>query len=172
MISNITIIAFIVFASPFGLSENFRYVVVNLVLNLFTLLKHIGRLPRGIRQMSRLRRKPWNLAEIDFYLTLMLKYRSEVTDMRSWMLTLAETWDGENLWGDCDDFAAFAKWAVGRAGYKAEFWSIFGKGWGHAVCLIRTVDGGRYVADTKGIRDFTSWEENFPSSTRQKKRWY
>lgn len=38
--------------------------------------------------------------------------------------------------GDCDDYARFAAWVLGMAGFKTQIFTMYKKGSGHATCLI------------------------------------
>lgn len=42
----------------------------------------------------------------------------------------------DTLFGDCDDYARFATWVLGKAGYRTQVMTMFGDGSGHATCLI------------------------------------
>jgi len=72
---------------------------------------------------------------------------------------------------NCDGWAAFAKWVARKKHWRAEYWSLFRKGWGHAVCLIWQ-GNVIFLMDTKGVRRFHSWKRHFPRMERRIKRWY
>ena len=163
----ITLWVFIAHMLLFVLLGNYRYVVVNTTTNIFYFITHFWKYFKARKEKKKIGNKNFTLDELNVFLKTMFTYTSEGWDWRPWVITLFM----RNLHDDCDGVAAFIKWKTKRLGWKPEFWSLFGLGWGHAVCRF-TVNGKEYVADRKGVKTFLSWVVNFPSATKTIKRWY
>lgn len=147
--------------------KNFGYCLRHFFLNLAFLLFHLKHIPRARRRLKIVVNSIRYLDDLAGFIKNGFVYKAEKVDMRSWVVNFAiKRWHG-----DCDDIASFSKWIAGKRNWKAEYWSVFGKDWGHAICLV-TWMGTVYIADTKGVRPFISWKKNFPRATKKIRRWY
>jgi len=147
--------------------KNFGYCLRHFFLNLAFLLSHLKHIPRARRRLKIVANNIRHLDDLAGFIKNGFVYKAEKVDMRSWVVNFAI----KHYKGDCDDISGFIKWIAGKRHWKAEYWSVFGKNWGHALCLI-TWMGNVYIADTKGVRPFKSWKKNFPKIIKKKKRWY
>jgi len=147
--------------------KNFGYCLRHFFLNLAFLLSHLKHIPRARRNLEMIANSIRHLDDLDDFIKKIFKYKKDIKDMRPWVINFAI----KEYRDDCDGIAAFSKWISRKRHWKAEYWSLFGKNWGHALCLITWMDSV-YIADTKGVRPFISWVKNFPRATRKIKRWY
>lgn len=149
--------------------KNFGYCIKQFVLNLIYLLWHLKQAGKRRWKLKQLLNSIGIASDIGTIYDTTFHYVKDrfFRDWRSWMVNLAI----KDFRGDCDDFSAFAKWIARKKGWRAEYWSIFAKGWGHAVCLIWQ-GNVIFLLDTNGVRRFHSWKRHFPRATRKIKRWY
>jgi len=147
--------------------KNFGYCIRHFFLNLAFLLSHLKHIPRARRRLKIVANSIRHLDDLAGFIKNSFVYKAEKVDMRSWVVNFAI----KHYKDDCDGIAAFSKWISRKRHWKAEYWSVFGKNWGHALCLVTWMNA-IYIADTKGVRPFMSWKKNFPRATRRIKRWY
>ena len=146
---------------------NLGYTIDNTICNLVYLLIHAWKIPAGLRRLRWARQKKSSIAGLKEFINDEFIYTPEKIDYRSWVLCFAM----RHWRGDCDDIASLSKWLMKRGGYETAYFSLFSKGWGHAVCLF-WIEGDRYwVADTGGVKPFTSWSM-YPKAERKIRRWY
>jgi len=149
--------------------RNFAYCIKQFTLNLVYLLWHLKRANKRRWKLKQIFDSIGIAQEIGIIYDMTFHYKKDrfFRDWRPWMINLAI----KDFRDDCDGWAAFAKWVARKKGWRAEYWSLFGKGWGHAVCLIWQKNVC-FIADTQGVRKFILWKVNFPKAKRRIKRWY
>ena len=148
--------------------RNLLYCYKHFLRNLFYLICHLKHIKRGKKRLKLVRNSIGNIVNLNSFIKNIFVYeRDKHGDMRPWMINFAI----KNFHDDCDGIAAFSKWIGKKKHWKPEYWSLFGDNWGHAICIAYCI-GVKFIADTKEVRKFISWEVNFPKAKRRIKRWY
>jgi hypothetical protein len=147
--------------------SNLIYATRNLTANIVYILTHFWRIPTGLRKLQRVHRDITTLGLLRIFMAVKCRYKRESWDWKAWALTFAM----RNWTDDCDSYANFARHIARRNGWTpANYYSVYGDGWGHAACLF-ICGSEKYIAGTKGVREFKGWKHHFPGMTKKIKRW-
>ena len=146
--------------------SNLIYASRNVIANTVFLLLRFYRIRTALRWLRFLRARITNPVELKFQMATLCKYKREGWDWKPWVITFIV----RGFRDDCDAYANFARYFARKNGWKPEYYSVYGDGWGHATCVF-TYLGKRYIAGTKGVREFHGWEHHFPGMTKKVKRW-